>query len=283
VVILVRSSRIDGDVPALCEAKVFFPNRLPSLSTALWGEERFPYVFFFNTERLDLSWIEFVQDIGYADNFNPRGNFYSVADHRLSRFNGPAGYIRHLRQTRVWLPNGESLATLDLKSELPESDQEEIQQTKDELKFLVNQSCDQPPELTDEQGYSNVRRRARSKAFRIGIRKLYRSSCCFCGMSVVSPEGEPEAQSAHIYPKEKGGSDDFRNGICLCRFHHWAFDSGWMSLTDDLQILVRDNLPRGSDYARIGNLEGNKITPPYDRSLRPHALFLSAHRQLHKF
>jgi len=35
-----------------------------------------------------------------------------------------------------------------------------------------------------------------------------------------------------------GGSDDIRNGIALCQFHHWAFDPGWLSFTDDHEIIV---------------------------------------------
>jgi predicted restriction endonuclease len=42
--------------------------------------------------------------------------------------------------------------------------------------------------------------------------------------------GKPEVQGAHIYPKGRDGSDDLRNGICLCRRHHWAMDAGWISI-----------------------------------------------------
>jgi hypothetical protein len=33
-------------------------------------------------------------------------------------------------------------------------------------------------------------------------------------------------QAAHIVPKNKNGTDDPRNGLTLCRAHHWAFDAG---------------------------------------------------------
>ena len=61
----------------------------------------------------------------------------------------------------------------------------------------------------------------RDEAFRKDIRRLYGSRCAICGISLKSPDGKPEIQSAHIYPKELDRSDDLRNGICLCDMHHW--------------------------------------------------------------
>ncbi len=46
---------------------------------------------------LDLSWPEFIEHVGYRDNFDPRGNFYSVATHRLDDFGGVEAYVEGLR------------------------------------------------------------------------------------------------------------------------------------------------------------------------------------------
>ena len=98
-----------------------------------------------------------------------------------------------------------------------------------------------------------------------------------------SPGGEPEVQSAHIYPKKRKGKDHPQNGLCLCRRHHWAFDVGWMSLSDNYKVLVRDDLPEQEDYEFIRKYAGTKIQLPADKKAAPHPVFLQAHRELMGF
>jgi putative restriction endonuclease len=42
-----------------------------------------------------------------------------------------------------------------------------------------------------------------------------------------------------------GGQDTADNGLCLCTFHHKAFDRGAIGLTDDHRVLVSQHV-RGS-------------------------------------
>jgi hypothetical protein len=285
VVLLVQSTHMTGSIPALCEVKVFLPIEFRALSMALWGEEKYPYIFFFDTEELDFLWIKFIEDIGYSSNFDPRGKFYSVGDDRLARFNGAPGYVKYLRASRAKIKTASEQLPLNLQNDLPASDPEYIRLTASQMGDLLRLTISDQPSLTDaDSSYlTQVQRKARNDAFRIGIRKLYRATCCFCDISLASPDGVPEVQSAHIYPKEFNGSDDLRNGLCLCRLHHWAFDCGWMALSDDLKILVRDDLPTGSGYAPIGSLMGKRMMPPYDLLFTPHRLFLAAHRNWRGF
>jgi len=88
----------DGYIPALCPVKVFIKSEFPELSFALWQSSHYPFVFFFNTISLDLSWFEFLEHVGYKDNFNPRGKVYRIAEKRLARFGGYGGYIHHLQR-----------------------------------------------------------------------------------------------------------------------------------------------------------------------------------------
>src|SRR5215204_5568908 len=56
-VLLVESTSPDGgSVPALCHVKAYWYHALRSLSLALWGDEKYPYIFFFDTEELNLEW-----------------------------------------------------------------------------------------------------------------------------------------------------------------------------------------------------------------------------------
>ena len=55
VVLLVESTASDGQVPALCVVKELVPEQEPYLSTALWSDDKYRYIFFFDTEELDLT------------------------------------------------------------------------------------------------------------------------------------------------------------------------------------------------------------------------------------
>ena len=122
--------------------------------------------------------------------------------------------------------------------------------------------------------------RPRSAAFEIGIKKLYGFRCAICGSGLRTPNGNPEVQSAHIYPKRLDGSDDVRNGICLCRMHHWAMDAGWLSIADDYTVLVRDDLPNRDDYEFIREYKGERLHLPSVAESTLDRMYLREHRRL---
>lgn len=99
-VLLVETVRLAGSVPALCQVAVFQSQAFPKLSKALWGEGHFPYVFFFSTERLSLTWQELKEHLGYASKFDPRGKFYSVKEDKPERFGSQAEFVDWLRTNR---------------------------------------------------------------------------------------------------------------------------------------------------------------------------------------
>ena len=147
----------------------------------------------------------------------------------------------------------------------------------------LEQAVESEPQLTeDETQYSETRRRAREAAFRRLVREAYDEQCAICGSKRESPTGTPEVEAAHIYPKEEGGSDDVRNGIGLCKLHHWAFDTGWLSLSDEHEVLVKE-APERSGYYEFKQLEEARIQLPEVKDAEPHRIFLEAHRRLHGF
>jgi 5-methylcytosine-specific restriction enzyme A len=58
IVLLVHSATEYGEVPVLCHVQVFWPNELRDLSFALWGNDKYPYIFVFRTVELTLTWPE---------------------------------------------------------------------------------------------------------------------------------------------------------------------------------------------------------------------------------
>jgi hypothetical protein len=121
----------------------------------------------------------------------------------------------------------------------------------------------------------------RSEAFRVGVRRIYEHRCAVCGVDARGPgDGSPIVDAAHIVPKSDGGPDDLRNGLCLCKNHHWAFDKGWFSITDDLAVRVHPDLPENEDYNFIREHDGETLHLPEDERFHPHPVFLEARREL---
>lgn len=138
------------------------------------------------------------------------------------------------------------------------------------------------PTLTEETvEYTEYRRRARDAAFATIVKDAYNSTCAVCGSQRESPDGIPEVEAAHIYPRREGGSDDPRNGLALCRLHHWAFDAGWFGLSDDCRIIVCE-APSRTGFEEFHTLEDAELQVP-ENEYKPHPLFLSAHRELTGF
>jgi putative restriction endonuclease len=249
----------------------------------LWGENRFGYIFFFDSEFIDLDWQTFLEHIDYSPNYDPRGQFHSVADRRLEKWGGIQGYVRHLRASHassLYFPN----TTLSSFVREITTDSQGYEPSIDhELRTLASLTNDDPPRLTADTEHASVTQlvKPRDAAFKILVKQAYGSRCAVCQSGVESPSGIPEVQSAHIYPRELRGSDDPRNGICLCRLHHWAFDVGWFAIRDDLSIVVSSSLPNDSDYDFIRDFANLKISVPNEERFRPHPIFLRGHRTLH--
>lgn len=67
----------------------------------------------------------------------------------------------------------------------------------------------------------------KSARFRQRVREAYQSTCVLCGVQ-FPPAAECSAgvDAAHILPWCDYDLDEVRNGLCLCKQHHWAFDEG---------------------------------------------------------
>lgn len=141
---------------------------------------------------------------------------------------------------------------------------------------------DEPALTDDEEAFTVTERRVRSSAFATRVKRAYDFRCAICDTARESPAGTVDIEAAHIYPKRENGRDDVRNGLALCRLHHWAFDAGWLAVTDDYRILVADR-PDLEGYEEFVRLEGDELTLPADETQRPHATFLAAHRKRHGF
>lgn len=139
----------------------------------------------------------------------------------------------------------------------------------------------QPFEAFDMQAQTVEQRTtkiARSKAFQRRLQALYLGRCAMCSTSLTRLDGKTEAEAAHIIPRSVRGSDDARNGLILCRAHHWAFDNGLIGVDDDLKVIVPQITVSIAGNANLALLAGKKLAAPSDPEMAPHIDALRWHR-----
>jgi len=119
---------------------------------------------------------------------------------------------------------------------------------------------------------------ARSRAFQRRLVELYLGRCAFCSHALTRPDGRTEAEAAHIIPRSAKGADDARNGVLLCRAHHWAFDNGLVGISDGLAVVVPATTTAIGANASLGQLSGVALAIPTEQNLRPHLEAITWHR-----
>jgi len=235
----------------------------PAVGKLIWDQSKSRHIYTLEQFTYDVPQIERVWSmIGYEGRQVVQG-FTRVADRRVSNIREEYG----------------SLESLIDGNDDEEPSEEEIEEEKSELAQAVKSE----PKLTEEDTeYVETRRKARDRAFRELVRDKYNNTCAVCGSQRESPDGNPEIEAAHIYPHSEGGRDDIRNGIALCKLHHWAFDSGWLSFTDNHEIIVAKATNKNG-YQELKQLEGKSLRLPKNEDTHPHRMFLREHRRLNRF
>jgi len=69
-----------------------------------------------------------------------------------------------------------------------------------------------------------------------------------CKNRVITPEENALAEGAHIIPWNESFNDDPRNGISLCRNHHWLFDRLMFTIRPDYSVYVSPWLSNQDNY-----------------------------------
>lgn len=140
-----------------------------------------------------------------------------------------------------------------------------------------------PLTLREEQAPYVVSRTARDAAFRELVLAEYHHFCCVCKSRFLLRETEGalvEAEAAHIRPVAAQGPDDLRNGLALCKRHHWAFDAGLFAVTDTLEVRVSPAVRRAvRERFDLEEYGGEGILRPHSEVGAPDAEMLGWHRQ----
>ncbi|WP_440009028.1 HNH endonuclease [Halomicrococcus sp. SG-WS-1] len=170
---------------------------------------------------------------------------------------------------RLIIPEWGSRTAALAEDTVAKPDTAEIEEAREEL---IARLEEEPPD-TEPVEHTTSKQIAREEAFRQTVREAYEERCAFCGIRRETPDGRPEVEAAHIRSKTEGGPDDIRNGIALCKLHHWAYDNGWLSVTTDYEISVSE-APSQDGYQEFKKLAGEKIWLPDDDRMYPALKYL---------
>ncbi|MFN0130459.1 MAG: HNH endonuclease [Verrucomicrobiales bacterium] len=81
-----------------------------------------------------------------------------------------------------------------------------------------------PPSVQETAPEFEETAQARSRGFSRIVVVVYEHQCAACGLRLRLPNGATIVDAAHLIPFSVS-YDDPRNGMALCKNHHWAMDS----------------------------------------------------------
>lgn len=201
-----------------------------------------------------------------------------------------------LTNKREWMltENGldQALRLLEIpleKKELLQTRSYEVQKIVKRIKETPRPENYIPFDKTKTAVFVTLQKTLRTRGFRQAVIEAYNCACAVCGLKINSPDSLLwEVEAAHIVPHSSKGRDDIWNGLALCRHHHWAFDVGWFTLSDDYKIHIStqaDTLPQNfgisRDYEFVKSIgqERRKINLPQNKEIYPHKNSLQWHRE----
>jgi putative restriction endonuclease len=121
-------------------------------------------------------------------------------------------------------------------------------------------------------------KRRRDADFRSRVLQAYGNRCALCRVKLhvgLIPLG---LEAAHVRWFQFDGPDEVANGVCLCAFHHKAFDLGAFTAEPNGRVLVSEELNGdGQDVLLTENRLS--LEPTACAEDRPKAEFLKWHQE----
>ena len=119
---------------------------------------------------------------------------------------------------------------------------------------------------------------SRDPAFRRLVLKSYAETCAVCGARLLTSSGISVIDAAHILPFARFGNDDVRNGMALCKTHHWLFDKGLISVDQHYRALVSKAIEKEEPERLVSRFAGREIRLPERVERFPSQVALEWHR-----
>lgn len=123
-------------------------------------------------------------------------------------------------------------------------------------------------------------RERRDYSINTKLRNEWDECCSVCGHLAGSRHDKTGIEGAHIYPVQFGGPDRPGNILPMCRNHHWAFENGWFTISDDYTIRYHPDTPADTrQLLQISEDDELSLVDGYE----PDRDYLSLHRRIHGF
>ena len=155
-----------------------------------------------------------------------------------------------------------------------------IEQEAEEYSEQLIQDTQHPFSIHRDVESIQVETPIRSTGFRRAIRQVYAYTCAVCELNIRALTGESVTDAAHIVPFSVSYNDDIRNGISLCKSHHWAFDTGLISVNEAYEVIVSPSMTeQGPTASMLTQLRDKRIWLPIEEEYRPAQDALTWHRE----
>ena len=137
------------------------------------------------------------------------------------------------------------------------------------IESLAEEGCD-AAHVWEEAPEQEVR----DTAFRRVVTEAYDYRCTACGLRLVH-EGRSIVEACHLIPWSESHDDDPRNGLALCRNHHWAMDRHLIAPGPDMIWHASRNLDKRIDgERRLLEIRGQPVIKPVRERFGPKAVGL---------
>jgi len=135
-----------------------------------------------------------------------------------------------------------------------------------------------PYEFEQDRVQILTRRTIRDRIFRTRVLNAYDRRCAFTGFQFINGGGRAEVEAAHIKSVQEKGPDVVQNGLALSGTVHWMFDRGLLTIADNAEILLSNQINDVDGVRKILLSDGRAQFPDEPRN-QPDPAFLRWHRE----
>jgi putative restriction endonuclease len=144
---------------------------------------------------------------------------------------------------------------------------------EEKLNQMMKEEFKQTPDIGE------MLKESRDPAFRRIVLEAYDETCSFCSMKLTTTSGISVIDAAHILPFSKFKNDDVRNGLALCKLHHWLFDRGLMTVDKHYRVKVSKTIEKEKPELIVSGMERKEIILPQEMEKIPSQIALDWHRK----
>lgn len=133
------------------------------------------------------------------------------------------------------------------------------------------------PPVGPSERIASVSVRLFQSFFRRAVLSSYDSACSICGLDI-----RPLLTASHIKPwsVDESVRTDPQNGLCLCAIHDRAFDRGLVAVSDELRVIVAEDVLSSKQrfvQTALVNFHSNPLRMP--KRFAPRQELLTWHRK----